>query len=93
MLTSEQDSEADLSTQLDDERRERLERLRRTLDRRLARLEEIEYEMYAADLDENRGLSLSLRDEQASLASMVEPLEAEIYALEYRKPARPAPRT
>jgi len=95
MLTSEQESPIEPSSQLqpdDDERCERLESLRRTLERRRGRLAEIEYETYAADIDENRGLALSLREEQESIESTIEPLELEIYALEERKPARPVAR-
>jgi hypothetical protein len=89
MYTDEEDSPV---PQLDDERLQRLANLRKALEARRARLDEIDSEMYSAEVDENRGLTLRLRDEQERLELTLDPLEAEIYDLEYRKPARPAGR-
>jgi tRNA A37 N6-isopentenylltransferase MiaA len=91
MLHEEDEPQAAASTTAaDPDRLERLAELRQLLDQSRDRLAEIEGEMYAAELDENRGLMLRLRDERDELELRIDPLEAEIYDLEYRKPPRPA---
>ena len=90
MLHEEDEPQAGTSTGADPDRLERLEALREALADSRDRLAEIEGEMYAAELDENRGLMLRLRDERDELETKIDPLEAEIYDLEYRKPPRPA---
>jgi hypothetical protein len=89
MLHDEEDEPQAASTAVDPDRMERLAFLRQMLADSRDRLAEIEGEMYAAELDENRGLMLRLRDEREELELRLDPLEAEIYDLEYRKPPRP----
>jgi hypothetical protein len=90
MLHEEEDEPQAASTAADPDRLERLADLRQSLAESRDRLAEIDSEMYAAELDENRGLMLRLRDEREELEMKIDPLEAEIYDLEYRKPPRPA---
>jgi hypothetical protein len=91
MLHEEEDeTQAASTTAPDPDRLERLAFLRQVLTDSRDRLAEIDGEMYAAELDENRGLMLRLRDERDDLELKIDPLEAEIYDLEYRKPPRPA---
>jgi hypothetical protein len=89
-MLNDQQPDADRLSAADPERLDRLEFLRRALADSRDRLAEIEAEMYGAELDENRGLMLRLRDERDDLELRLDPLEAEIYDLEYRKPPRPA---
>jgi hypothetical protein len=74
---------------VDQDRLDRLTFLRRVLAESRDRLHEIEGEMYGAERDENPGLMVRLRDERDELELKMDPLEAEIYDLEYRRPPRP----
>jgi hypothetical protein len=72
----------------------RLLGLRTQLQQSRDRLRGIEDLMYTAEVDENRGLMLRLRDERDQLELKTDHLENEIYELEYRhrKPPQPAGR-
>jgi hypothetical protein len=74
----------------DRQRLEHLSALRQLLEERRDRLQEIEAQMYDAEVDENRGLMVRLLDEREELERKIDPLEAEIYELEFRRPPRRA---
>ncbi len=74
----------------DRQRLERLAAVQQLLDERRDRLQEIEAQMYDAEVDENRGLMVRLLDEREELERKVDALEAEVYELEFRRPPRRA---